>query len=631
MAASACATTPAPLGEALIVVRTDVAIPNRVARLRIDIHDRDDKLVESREVVTPTAADWPVSFSVITPDDTEQDFHVRLRAYPEGHLLSARELERFARQSTRTVTVASSIDELCQDPPELRLGEALTLRRGSFPITTVLPSINNGVTDCTEPTLGGSVAAKLVIAGAGEYEIEVERSVPDGSRDEPGGDTTLSLRTDCRFPTTQMICADDIDKTNKLSRLTLRLEPGTYFVVTGTRVATPADLTLLALPSKAILQVPTPTPEPPSTAAAGALEPEPGVTIDRLLDVHLVPGERGNVEVTLRGECFGTTPNLAEKTTCIDTAGQRRPVPTETPRAPLVRPTTMAPPSWAGDQPIPCTIPVGPNEICVPGGAFVLGDMLALEDLDRRAQPERMRVVPPFIIDKYEMTVARYRDAVRRGFQSPDDTPKDNGELVLSSVKERGACTWNKNLNNDPAEGINRESYPLNCVSWTTARAVCQFYGGDLPTEDQWELAATVGKDRVEYPYPWGRELPTCDRTVYARGVSPQEDACTKAGRPVGPAPVTELEDRDVSPLGIVGLGGNVQEWLVNGFTSYADAAWERAGLRGPIDAPETPLRAVRGGDWLGFPLYATGSARRAQPPVGNYTTVGFRCARPGR
>src|SRR5262245_496892 len=96
---AACATTPAPLGEALVVVRTDVAIPARVGRVRIDILDGQNKLVETREIITPTTAEWPVSFSVVSPDDTPQDFRVRLRAFPEGHSLSVRELERFSKQA----------------------------------------------------------------------------------------------------------------------------------------------------------------------------------------------------------------------------------------------------------------------------------------------------------------------------------------------------------------------------------------------------------------------------------------------------------------------------------------------------------------------------------------------------
>jgi formylglycine-generating enzyme required for sulfatase activity len=156
---------------------------------------------------------------------------------------------------------------------------------------------------------------------------------------------------------------------------------------------------------------------------------------------------------------------------------------------------------WAGDRPEPCTLPPRENEICVPDGAFILGDTLALEDLDRRSQPERMRVVEPFFIDKFEMSVARYRAALARGFLSPDPSPTPNPEPVLARNTSSGMCTWSVSPGG-------REAYPLNCITWNAARALCNFLEGDLPTEDQWEHAATAAGRDVETPYPWGRELP---------------------------------------------------------------------------------------------------------------------------
>jgi formylglycine-generating enzyme len=635
VAVASCVAEPKPLPEALVVVQTDVAVPLRVGRLRIDIHDSSGVLLETREVVTPTAEEWPVSFSVVSQDETaEREFIVRLRAHPEGHVLSARQLERFARQPVRNVTVHPTLDALCNDAPLLRLAEPLTLRRGANPITTVLRSNRNGKVDCERETKAGSVAARLEIAETGSYQIEVVRAVPDGARNEPGGDTTLSLRTRCAFPTTQIACADDIAEDNHLSRLVIDLDPGTYFVVTGGDTSAAADLTLLASRVDAIQEVPTPPPAP--LTESNVLMPEPGVTIDRLVVVRLRPGERGNVDVTLHGECFGTPADLSSRASCIDRAGERTVATVEVPRQPIMPTRARVPASWQGDERVACTVAPRPDsvlfdgEVCIPGGAFVLGDTLALVDLDQRAQPERMRVVEPFLMDVHEMTVGRYREAVRRGFKPADDTPRPNGEPLDVTATGKG-CTWNvAGATSDPASGIDREAYPLTCVSWSTARAVCEFLGGALPTEDQWEYAATAATGTSETPYPWGRELPTCARTVFGRFQAPL-DQCASAG--LGPVRVNDplLVNGDVNAQGVVGLGGNVQEWLSTAFVPYADAAWERAGLRAPLDEAEAPLRAVRGADWSGFSLFATGSARRAQASAGTFTTVGFRCVRRGR
>ncbi|MBM4321808.1 MAG: formylglycine-generating enzyme family protein, partial [Deltaproteobacteria bacterium] len=44
-------------------------------------------------------------------------------------------------------------------------------------------------------------------------------------------------------------------------------------------------------------------------------------------------------------------------------------------------------------------------------------------------------------------------------------------------------------------------SFPVVQVSWEQARMYCRWRGKRLPTADEWELAATAGK---EQPFPWG-------------------------------------------------------------------------------------------------------------------------------
>jgi formylglycine-generating enzyme required for sulfatase activity len=616
---SACVSAPEPRGEALVVVHTDVAVPRRVNRLRVEVFDAAGLPIETRDVVTPTAADWPVSFSVILPDGVpEQVATVRLRAYLDGHEVSARDIERDSVEKPRNVVVHPSIEAACQSPPRLRLGEPLTLRRGSTPITTLLRTQG-----CRTETLSGSAVARLDIEEAGDYRVAIVRAVPDAANAEPGSDTAISLRRECPYPTAQVACAERISSNNRLSVLErVTLSPGAYFVVTGGLDPAPADLTLLATRLDVFQAIPD-TPPPPLTADPRALEPAPGVTIDRLVAMQLRAGERGRVDVTLHGECFGTPARPGERTSCIDEAGVRVAVLPTSPSGALVR-DTPAPAAWRGDDTTPCAVAPRAEDICVPGGAFILGDRLALEDLDRRSQPQRLRVVEPFLLDRYEMSVGRYREALRQGFVAPDATPLENPEALLTREKHRGMCTWSESP-------VGRESFPLTCVTSLTARALCRFFGGDLPAEDQWEFAATAAGRDVETPYPWGRELPTCERTVYGRTESSRAAVC--AGFPIGPLPVNDplLENGDRTSLGIVGLAGNVSELLATPFVPYSDVAWTRAGLRRPLEEEEAPLRAARGADWSDVPLYTVGSSLRAEPSMAAFDNVGFRCARGGR
>jgi formylglycine-generating enzyme required for sulfatase activity len=488
----------------------------------------------------------------------------------------------------------------------------------------------DGTAKCAEPTKSGSVAAKIVITDKDVYRFELAAAVPEQS----GGDTTLVLRKDCPLPSTQLACADDVRAGDKLSGITTELESGTYWLVTGGRDPAGADLTLLA--SRRDTAVEVKPPPPPPDEDANTVEPSPGATIDRLVRLQLVPGYRGTVSVTLSGECFGTVANPTSLQTCIDTAGTSVIADAMLPDGPLVR-DRPRPPAWDGEHSEPCTAtPRGPSplfdeEVCIPGGAFLLGDNLALTDLEYRTRPEHVRVVGPFLLDRYEFTVGRYREAIRRGF-APSETPHVNNGPVAPG-QEHGGCTWNfADRPDQPAANVDRESFPLNCIRWEDARALCTFFGGDLPTEDQWEYAATASGRPTETQYPWGSDLPTCDRVIVERS----DTGATRCAPAYGPTAVDDpgWAARDSTPTGVIGMGGNIQEWLATGFYPYTHPVWWRAGIRAPLapSANDTaPLRATRGGDWADFALYATSSARRAAPPRGDFLNIGFRCARSGR
>jgi formylglycine-generating enzyme required for sulfatase activity len=468
-------------------------------------------------------------------------------------------------------------------------------------------------------TVSGSVVARLEIVDRGDYRIEVSRSVPDGATAEPGSDTAIALRRTCNDESTQIACAESFGAGNNLSRIgRITLEPGVYFVVTGGRDPAPADLTLFASRVDAFIPVPE-TETPKSTADALALEPMPGVTIDRLIMVDLRAGERGRVDVTLHGECFGTPAILEERASCVDVADTRQKVSVVRPAGDLSA-AGAVPPPWVGDQDVPCNGEPRPEEVCVRGGAFVLGDVLALEDLDRRSQPERMRVVEPFFMDRFEMSVGRFRDALARGFVPASGMPLANDNAALVENVPRGMCTWS-------TVDVGRERHPLSCVSWATAHELCLFLGGDLPTEEQWEYAATAAGRQRETRYPWGNGVPTCATTVFSRTSSPTAQC---AGGAIGPVPVDDgaLVAGDVTPLGIVGLAGNLEELLASPFVPYSDRVWREAGLRRPVEESDAPLRSARGADWAFDLVYATASTRRSEPATARYSNVGFRCAR---
>jgi formylglycine-generating enzyme required for sulfatase activity len=175
-------------------------------------------------------------------------------------------------------------------------------------------------------------------------------------------------------------------------------------------------------------------------------------------------------------------------------------------------------------------------------------------------------------------------------------------------------------------------------VSWYAARVFCLFAGGDLPTEAQWEYAASAAGRPAKTRYPWvGDDVPSCDRALFGRsddtlrGSTLCYNEAKKRGEDAfGPMAIDARETQDVTPItGVVNLGGNVNEWTKDSLTSYASPCWRAAPLLEPTcDEDEAPLRAARGGVWSGPQTGLLATFRSAlQPHKANTVELGFRCA----
>jgi formylglycine-generating enzyme required for sulfatase activity len=356
-------------------------------------------------------------------------------------------------------------------------------------------------------------------------------------------------------------------------------------------------------------------------------EPLPNLAIDRLLRVDLTPAVRGSVRVDLRGACFGTMANLEARTTCVETENERVPVRPES----LDSDMSVPPASTLVNRfaaPTACTRAPKDGELCVPGGAFMLGsaDVNGLVLFDAMATiPERIAIVPPLLMDGYEVSVERWRRAKSEGFRPLDDPYANDADAPLPAEGGPAAakfCVYS----HEPLALNSREAYPVNCIAWSDARAFCQFYGGDLPTEAQWEYVASATGDDSETLYPWGNDLLPCDALVYSRELT--GDFCFPDA--FGPAPVG-AGFGDVTPLGVHDLGGSVSEWVLDSPRAYSARCWASLGMTDPRCWEEdAERRGLRGSGW------ATGQAPLSSlrpTPIDDgllSKNVGFRCVRSG-
>lgn len=146
---------------------------------------------------------------------------------------------------------------------------------------------------------------------------------------------------------------------------------------------------------------------------------------------------------------------------------------------------------------------------------------------------------------------------------------------------------------------------PVVYVTWYEAAAWCDWAGGRLPAEAEWERAARGSEQRK---YPWGNEEPDPKRASYDRtGIH--------HATPVGLFPC------GMTPEGIYDLAGNVWEWLADWYESY-----DASVSLNPTGPALGEHRVLRGGSWCSESRYLRSSNRgRAEPHLSNHN-VGFRC-----
>lgn len=215
-------------------------------------------------------------------------------------------------------------------------------------------------------------------------------------------------------------------------------------------------------------------------------------------------------------------------------------------------------------------------------GSFDMGSTQALPE-----QPVHGVTVAAFDVTRTEITVAEYLHCVQAG---PCSLPG-----VLSTD-----CYWNQSGFLD---------YPINCVSWEQSVAFCEWVGGRLPSEAEWEYAARSAGQAMTYP--WGEDSPTCDLTVAV-------GCALTIPQPVCSKPLGNTFD------GLCDMAGNVHEWVQDSWhNDYNGAPTDGSAWEG------TTIRILRGGTFNSGSFQLRTSWRNLrQSQTSQHITAGFRCAR---
>ncbi len=277
----------------------------------------------------------------------------------------------------------------------------------------------------------------------------------------------------------------------------------------------------------------------------------------------------------------------------------------------------------------------------VPGGVFPMGRSVdgtdAYPDGSSNEQPEHLVQVSPFALDKYEITVGRFR----RFMEAYDGTAPQAGAGANPHIPGSGwqsgwplptpatlsanlsACDRDENPTWTPAPSYN-ESLPINCIDWYEAFAFCIWDGGRLPTAAEWEFTAAGGSENRLYP--WGEAEPSYTLAAYnCSGVDP-------IGPPCATVDILNVGTRPDGNgrWGHANLADSMMEMTRDSYDSNYYPVVDAGVLVNPANlSTAAGLYEARGGNWVvDLGTFLRAAYRNDIGFSSLFDGVGARCAR---
>jgi len=260
-----------------------------------------------------------------------------------------------------------------------------------------------------------------------------------------------------------------------------------------------------------------------------------------------------------------------------------------------------------------------------------IGDLMAVLGDERPGVGQRPDGLPDIDWVEIQLPDAKEQDAASAAIGRVSRIaryPVTNAQYVaFTRADDYGSSDWWREGYQAPEPAVpqwDQPNRPRIEVAWVEALAFCRWLtaryrsagliGADesirLPTEAEWELAATGGDGRE---YPWG--------DGYRVGHANVDETYDKAGpHNLGQTTAVGLYPQGISPVGLLDCAGNAWDWCLDKYRQPGDT-----------DTAGDDDRSVRGGSWDFDPADARAAYRVRDGPDDRGATVGFRlvCACP--
>ena len=153
-------------------------------------------------------------------------------------------------------------------------------------------------------------------------------------------------------------------------------------------------------------------------------------------------------------------------------------------------------------------------------------------------------------------------------------------------------------------------NYPVVGVNWQQATDYCTFVNARLPTEAEWEKAASWDEaKKVKRVYPWGDNSPVCDLLNFGQ--------CVHKTTPVVDYP------KGQSFYGLLNMSGNVFEWVADW---YLPTYYGAAPTQDPLGPDTGTKRSVRSTAFNSDAFLTEAARRFSAQPTDHRKDLGFRC-----
>ena len=255
--------------------------------------------------------------------------------------------------------------------------------------------------------------------------------------------------------------------------------------------------------------------------------------------------------------------------------------------------------------------------VSVPGGQYSLGTDDRQQAYDNE-RPQHLVDVEAFDIDRTAVTNGAWLDFMKDGGYSRSELWTTEGNEWLEQSGALSPKYWTRSRDEwmsrtmDVTKPVD-PSEPVCHVSFHEAEAFARWSGKRLPTEIEWEIAASwnPATQRAQQ-FPWGDneaspELANIDQLSF------------------GVAPISSYE-MNVSPLGCYGMIGDVWEWTSSDFRGYPGfEAFPYKEYSEEFFGNE--YKVLRGGSWATRPGAIRSTFRNWDYPIRRQIFSGVRCA----